>query len=227
MARRSVGEDGGGLTALKPRVPAPPAIRTSDGEPPSDRGRELLDALEALFLEQGFHHFTVADLTAHLSCSRRTLYELAPTKDELVLLVLDRMLRRMGRRAWDATGAASPRLRQLEVFMDCGVVELRSATLRFSRDVRATPSVQRLVDAHFRYAVGMLEEIIRLGVGEGEFHSVEPRLVAEVLVGGLERLQDPDVLEETGLTIGDAATQLLALVTGGLLAGAPASAPGA
>lgn len=204
--------------SLRPRIPAPPAIRPADGKPLTARGRELLDVMEALFLAQGFHHLTVADLTAHLSCSRRTLYELAPTKDELVSLVLDRMLRRMGRRAAEATEQASPRLRQLVVFMDSGVVELRSATLRFSRDVRATPAVQRLFDAHFTYAVAVLEEIVRLGVAEDEFQPIDPRLVAEVLVGGIDRLQDPDVLEATGLTIGDVVAQLTTLVSCGLLA---------
>ena len=59
---------------------------------PSKRGSELLDALEDMVLREGFASLGVSAIANRLSCSKRTLYDLAPSKRELVLLVLDRFL---------------------------------------------------------------------------------------------------------------------------------------
>ena len=64
--------------------------------PPSDklspRGEQLLAQLEEIFFEQGYRRITVGALAARLRCSRATLYALAPSKEELFLRVLDRVL---------------------------------------------------------------------------------------------------------------------------------------
>ena len=72
------------------------------------RHRQVLDQLERLFLEEGFGGISVRELAASVGCSRRTLYELAPSKDELVLVVLDRFLHRVGRTALDAIDREQP-----------------------------------------------------------------------------------------------------------------------
>src|SRR3954464_9061148 len=63
------------------------------------RQRDILDQLQALFMAEGFRHFTIGDLVDRLRCSRRTLYSLAPSKEELVLVVIGRLLNEMGVRA--------------------------------------------------------------------------------------------------------------------------------
>ena len=57
----------------------------------TQRQREILDELGAVF-DDGFVHMTMADLAKQMNCSLRTLYGLAPSRDELVLLVVDRNL---------------------------------------------------------------------------------------------------------------------------------------
>ena len=71
-------------------VPAPlPVLDRVREQQLTDRQRDLLDRLVELF-DEGFAHLTMADLAARLNCSLRTLYELAPSRDELVLTVIDR-----------------------------------------------------------------------------------------------------------------------------------------
>ena len=48
------------------------------------RRLELAQALEDLFLEQGFSHLSLDAIAAELKCGKMTLYTLAPTRDELV-----------------------------------------------------------------------------------------------------------------------------------------------
>src|SRR6266568_1634749 len=105
-----------GLARLtKSPWPAPPAARAGaqigrgDGvsvgsrrgprRPWSERERALLDELERIFFAEGFAHLSMADLAARLRVSRTTLYRLAPGKQNLVELVVDRMFNQMGKTA--------------------------------------------------------------------------------------------------------------------------------
>ena len=48
------------------------------------RREQLFDALVELLLAEGFAHLTLDDLAARLRCSKRTLYALAGSKEQLV-----------------------------------------------------------------------------------------------------------------------------------------------
>src|SRR5688572_58767 len=77
---------------------------TTAGRAHTSRHEELLDGLEELLIAEGFRTLTLADLSDRLHCSRRTLYELAPTKDDLVALVVSRFLDRNYARGVEAMG---------------------------------------------------------------------------------------------------------------------------
>ena len=60
-------------------------------------------------LARGFAKLTVADIARELRCSRRTLYELAPSRDDLVVRVIRRFFARTGHDAEVAITSASTR----------------------------------------------------------------------------------------------------------------------
>jgi AcrR family transcriptional regulator len=60
-----------------------------------ERHEKIIADLEAIFLEEGFRKRTINDLSMRLKCSKRTLYEIAPSKQELALLVMERWLERI------------------------------------------------------------------------------------------------------------------------------------
>lgn len=75
----------------------------------SRRQNEVLDVVETVFVREGIDAVRIGELAAAASCSRSTLYELAPSMEALLLLVLDRMMRRiMGRGAQAIEVAADP-----------------------------------------------------------------------------------------------------------------------
>ena len=53
----------------------------------TERQRNLLSGLGKLF-NKGFAHLTMAEIAKKLNCSLRTLYSLAPSKEQLVLIVI-------------------------------------------------------------------------------------------------------------------------------------------
>lgn len=159
------------------------------------RHREVLDQLETLFLAQGFASFSVRELAAGVGCSRRTLYELAPSKDELVLVVLDRFLHRVGRTALDAIDPSQPAADQLRAYYRGGR-ELQRQTVVFSEDLAHDPAVRRLLDRHFRYAMAVMEYLVEVGIRGGEFRPVTPTVVAGILAGVGLYFNQPEVLDD-------------------------------
>ena len=215
---------------------SPTNVRLSDAlRPPrvgpnadqlSPRQREILDQLEALFVDEGFAKLTISDMAAHLRCSRRTLYELAPNRDELVLIVIDRRFRRLGRHAREHLEGIDDPLERLRVLLATETtLEMQSTSARFREDVVRQPAVERLIAAHYRYATALIRETLEAGIATGQFRALRARIVAEIIDAALPRIQDPDLLRETGLTFDETVEELRLLVESGVVvaAGAPPS----
>jgi AcrR family transcriptional regulator len=194
----------------------PPRLGPSSSEL-SDRGRELLDAIEKIIVAEGFASLTVGALAARLKCSRSTLYSLAPSKDELVLVVVDRRLRRIGRIKQARLRDLEDPVDKLQMLIASEHLNLQRTSLRFTEDVARTPAVQRLIADHLRFGVAQLRDVIEEGVAAGRFRAVHSQLVAEVIDVGLERIQRPELLRETGLTFDDATAELIQLLLSGLV----------
>jgi AcrR family transcriptional regulator len=175
------------------------------------RHREVLDQLEALFLHEGFSGFSVRELAAHVGCSRRTLYELAPSKDELVLLVFDRFLHRVGRAALDSIDATQSYADQIRSYF-LGGIELQRITQVFGDDLADEPAARRLFDRHYGYVMAITEQLVQRGVESGEFRPVTPGVVAGLLAGAGQFFNQSGVQIDIGLTLEQAVDELLELI---------------
>jgi AcrR family transcriptional regulator len=180
------------------------------------RHMQLLDGIETIILTEGFRELTVGALAERLRCSRRTLYELADSKEDLVLLVIDRLLRRLARRAHDAAQSATTHLDRLRAFLTQGLTELHRATLSFAEDVADEAEAQALVAAHFRYAINLIVAMLTDGIEAGEFRPIHPRVAAEALDAGLARLQQPVVLRTADASYAESLEEFLTLFTDGI-----------
>lgn len=178
----------------------------------SPRLLEILDQLEAIFVEEGFRHLTVSDLSARLKCSRRTLYEVASSRDELVLVVVDRWLRRIGRQARQQVGDVTDPADLFAAFLTVPFQELHRHSARFSADLAKQPALQRLLTAHRRYYVAILRTILDNGVEAGHLRPFNTAVVAEVVDAGMERFWQPRFLSENNMTYEDAVAELSAIV---------------
>ena len=96
----SRGGPAAGTPATAPRPTGTPATAPPPpATPTTDRGRrrraELLDAAEELFLAKGFHAVSVDDLGAAAGITGPGLYRHFPSKDALLMAVLDRIWERL------------------------------------------------------------------------------------------------------------------------------------
>jgi AcrR family transcriptional regulator len=175
-----------------------------------------LDALEAIFLKEGFRDVTVEELTIRLRCSRQTLYRLAPSKPEIFLTVLDRFLSRIRAQGREAAYARSDPMRRLEALLEPGITATAPASRSFSEDVDSFEPARRLLAQHQRERMQLLREIVEDGISRGEFSGYHAHLVAEVMVAAVGRVSRPDFLAEAGLSMSEAFAECSQLIRLGL-----------
>lgn len=202
-------------------------IREVTGHPRSHspRQEEILDVLEELFLTKGFQTVTVDELAAAAQCSKKTLYELAPSKGELFVLVLDRMWRRLGEHARATMAHETTALAQIAAFVRNGLSVLKLPWGSLFEDIEAYGPARRLQHDHVDVGIKFMSEIIAAGMDEGEFKRANPRLVAEALAASVVHLSRQTVLDEIGVGAEDAIDQLTQVMLAGLSPSGPKICP--
>jgi AcrR family transcriptional regulator len=199
-------------------VPRPvPVLSRQRERSLTSRQREILDALSAL-VDDGFADLTMVGLAATLSCSLRTLYELAPSRDELVLVVVDRNLWRIGRTAAGALHNDMAPLDALRAYLRAATVAVAGTTAAFARDMATVPAAQRLNDAHSNYLVAVARCLLDLAVERGDIASVDTGAVARVMAGLGRDLARPEVISTLRSSPKDAADAMVDVILRGLAA---------
>jgi AcrR family transcriptional regulator len=179
------------------------------------RHRAVLDGLEQLLVNGELGTLTIGELATRLGCSRRTLYELAPSKEQLFLLVVDRVMHRIGHTAIAAVDPDAPASVQLRQYAVASLVYSFGSDAY--DDLVEVPGTRRALDRHYRFATSVIERIVATGIDRGEFRSANPSVAAAVILAGAVHLARPDVLEDLGLSLEDAVNQMLDFTVAGLL----------
>jgi AcrR family transcriptional regulator len=165
-----------------PSVPAPKRRLSRDAEQAlTPRQLEVLDALEAWVLRGGIADVTMAEIAKEVECSLRTLYGIAPSKDELVLTVLDRRLHRIGRDAIRALESDEPPLARLRAYLRATNLAVQPATAAFSRDFARFAGAQELNAAHADYIVAVTRALLDEAREAGEIRTSQTAAIAHVL----------------------------------------------
>lgn len=185
----------------------------------TDRQRQILDEMEELVAD-GFADLTMAELAAHLNCSLRTLYALAPSRDELVLIVIDRRLWRIGRIARDAIGEDLAPLDAIRAYLEAATVAVSRWTEGFARDLAAVPAAQQLQDGHNEYLFEVTRTLLDLAAERGDIGPVDTAAVARLLAGLGQFFSRSTVIPTLRSTPKEAADEVVDLIIGGLRAAA-------
>jgi AcrR family transcriptional regulator len=190
--------------------------RRTQTRPLSPRVGRVLEELEGLFFAEGFLHFTMDELARRVHCSKRTLYSIALSREELFTLVIRRFLTRV-REEGDAAARNAPEtISSVAGYLDAAVRATRTASPQFVRDLDRFEPGRRTLREHQRMRVEGLERLVEVGIGKGECARVHPKLVAEVLIHTVGRMSDPGFLAQCGLTMSEAYAELYYLVLNGL-----------
>lgn len=170
-----------------PDVRAPKPLLAAGAESRlTPRQREVLGELEKLVVRGGFADLTMARIAARVNCSLRTLYEISPSKDELVLTVVDRRLHRIGSKAIASLDASQSPLAALRAYLQAANEAVQPTTAAFARDFAGVPGAKRLLDTHEAYVIAVTRHLLERARAAGEIRPVDPAAVAHVL-GSLGR----------------------------------------
>ncbi len=148
----------------------------------SDRQREILDDVGELFAN-GFAHLTMAEIAGQLNCSLRTLYTVAASREELVLIVVDRNLWAIGRTAHDAIVPDMAPLEAIRAYLRAANVAVAGITAEFANDTAAIPAAQALHDAHNDYLAAVTRALLNEAVRRGDIARCDTGATARVIAG--------------------------------------------
>jgi AcrR family transcriptional regulator len=157
----------------------------------------------------------MAQLAARVNCSLRTLYALAPRKDALLLMVIDRRLHRIGRAAMAAIEPGMDALTALRAYLEAATIAVAPTTEAFARKLATVPGAERLTRAHANYVTAVTERLLERAVAERQIEPVDTGALALVLggMGASSRAPRAAALQASPKATSDA---ILAIVLRGL-----------
>jgi AcrR family transcriptional regulator len=212
----SAGKDG---RMRFPGVRAPKPLLSREAERQlSARQLELLDELEEKLLHEGLADLTMAEIAARVGASLRTLYGIAPSKDELLLTVVDRRLHRIGRAAIEALDASMSPLDGVRAYLQAANEAVQPESLALSADLGQVAGAGRLFAAHEAYLIAVTQSLLDRAVAEGQIEPVDTASVAHVLGGLGGEFARPEVAEIAQASPKETADALTELILQGLLA---------
>jgi AcrR family transcriptional regulator len=178
----------------------------------TSRQTHLRDALVDLVLAQGFSHLTMDDFAAQLNCSKRTLYALAASKEQIAVLAV----RQFFKRATEQVEAAIARTRapanRVTRYLEAVAEELRPASRAFRDDLANFRPATEIYEQNTLTAARRVRELIDEGTKAGAFRRVHAAFVSEVVTATMRRITSGEIAAATGLSDAEAYSELAQLV---------------
>jgi AcrR family transcriptional regulator len=158
-------------------------------QPPAVAGHRdrILDAAERLLGRFGYRKMTVDDIAAEAGIGKGTVYLSFPSKEEVVLSTVDRIVERVWAAMEEAAArdaSAPDRLRAMlraRILVRFEAVAAYSASLNdLLGGIRAALLARRV--HHFEREIGVLARVIADGQQKGELTGGAPRRIGRALV---------------------------------------------
>ncbi|KHL15754.1 regulatory TetR family protein [Mumia flava] len=184
----------------------------------SPRQVALLEGLVDLFLTQGFLRFGIGDLAERLRCSRSTLYEIAPSKEQLVITVVRAFFRRSTERVEARVEAERDPVRRIGAYLDAIATELSPATPAFYADLDAFAPAREVYAQNTAAAARRVKLLVESAADPAR--AVDASFVGAVAAEVMESIQRGQMEAMTSLDDAQAYRRLADLIVAGVT-GAP------
>jgi AcrR family transcriptional regulator len=182
-----------------------------------EKNEAFLDAIEGIFLQSGFRTVTIAHLASKLRCSRRRLYDVAPSKDALFLIVLDRFFSNIRKEGSKQAEAHSEPEQQIGAYLQPGLDGAARLGPLFQKDISTHAEAQALYDEHQRLRMEGLRDLIKAGIDDKKLHAVNARIAAEMMLLIVQRIRTPEFEAEAGIGFSEALSEVYTLLSRGLI----------
>jgi AcrR family transcriptional regulator len=176
------------------------------------RQAHLQDALVDLVLEQGFSRLTMDQFAAQLNCSKRTLYALASSKEQLAVLAVRHFFKQATEQVEAAIARTRAPAKRVTRYLEAVAEALRPASRAFRDDIAHFWPAAEIYEQNTLAAAQRVRELIDEGTQAGAFRRVHAAFVAEVVTATMRRITSGEIATTTGLSDAEAYSELAGLV---------------
>ena len=149
------------------------------------RHHEIIDALERL-LEQGVPELTMSEIAKKLKISLRTLYEIAPSRDKLILMTMDNILKKLGKFAMDSVEDIDSPINKLEKYLFIVNQAVGPKFDRFLIDMEKINGSKTTADYHENFIKNYIKKLLEEAIEKKEIKSIDVKAFS-ILLGGVGR----------------------------------------
>lgn len=178
---------------------------------------EFFDALTNLLLAEGIKGMTVGEIAARMHCSRRRLYDIAQTKEEIFCAAVKHFFDGILAQGEALIECEQDLTAALAAYLGVGVRAASRIGVQFLKDVEDSAIARSIFDRYQQARTVRLSQLIDEGVHQGVFAPCHGLVVSELILGAALRLRRPTFLAQADLTIEEAFQEFYRVLLGGLL----------
>lgn len=175
-----------------------------------------MDGLVDLFLAEGFLGFNIGDLASRLQCSKSTLYEIAPSKEQLITAVVRAFFKRATARVEAEVAQESDPVARIGTYLDAIARELAPATDEFFANLQQFAPARDLYSENTAIAARRVQGLVREATVPDT--PVNAAFVGMVTAQVMESIQRGEMEAMTGLDDATAYHLLADLIVKGIAA---------
>ena len=154
-------------------------------KPLTDKHKQVIDKLE-LMLEKGIPDLTMSELAAKLKVSLRTLYEIAPSKDHLIRMTVNRILMKLGKEALDIIANINSPIEKLKRYLQHANQAVGPKFKVYLQNLGNNNKSKEMIDYHEDYIISFTKELLDAAVTQKEIRAIDTQAFA-LLLGGIGR----------------------------------------
>ncbi len=154
-------------------------------QPLTKKHKEVIDKLE-LMLEKGIPNHTMSQLAAKLKVSLRTLYEIAPSKDHLIRMTVNRILMRLGKEALEIVADIKSPIEKLKKYLQHVNQAVGPKFKVYLQNLGNNNKSKEMIDYHEDYITAYTKELLDTAIIQKEIKDIDTQAFA-LLLGGIGR----------------------------------------
>ena len=154
-------------------------------EPLTKKHKEIIGTLEKM-LEKGIPELTMSELASKLKISLRTLYEIAPSKDQLITMTVDNILKKLGKSALEQVSKIESPIDKVDTYLS---IVNQAVGPKFDAYIKGLEKINgssEMIDYHEAFITKYTEKLLVEAISANEIQKIDPNAFA-ILLGGIGR----------------------------------------
>ncbi|MDT0202667.1 TetR/AcrR family transcriptional regulator [Nocardioides sp. AE5] len=176
------------------------------------RQADLLARLVDLIAAEGFADFTLDQVAERMSCSKTTLYALAPSKLELAVAITREFFRTATEQVEAKVAAEADPGRRVTAYLTAVGEALAPLSRAFMDDLADFAPVAEVYQRNTAFAAARIRDLIVEGIAAGALREVNAGFVAEMVAATMFEIQRGEMFERLDLSDAQAYAELARFV---------------